>query len=101
MSNHNFTPGPWKIKSITTVEMCSEEFMTKDCDLYKHQYDTNSELLANVKLIAAVPEMYEALKMFKESYSEKGVDPTAVTIDLQKFTDAIQFCETVLKKVNE
>lgn len=78
----NHTPGPWYA--------FDDQVFVRECDLiadmrgwgWLHRKYQNDELayaeqLANAKLIAKAPEMYEALKQAKEAleYSLRGLDP--------------------------
>lgn len=59
MKNEQFTPGPWK------VDFETEELQTNNLVLgliYGCSHDDSPDCIANANLIAAAPDMYEALK---------------------------------------
>jgi hypothetical protein len=55
------TQGDWKVVNETQIAFSQDDFNTKDCDLYEHQYDSFEELIANAKLIASAPDLLKAL----------------------------------------
>ena len=62
MSEINFTPGPWKIKEHDMGEFiyCSQGYpLALPCDRPEHN--------ANSHLIAAAPDLYEALERCLEA----------------------------------
>ena len=96
--NFKGTKGNWKLVNKTQVAFSQDEFNTKDCDLYKHQYDSFEEMVANAKLIAAAPELLDALKVFVnfpkedlEGWIDEGapVTMTVQSADLYKALNAI------------
>ena len=58
------------------------------------------EYLANARMLCAAPIMYQALLMFKKSYSSSYDSDENHTIDLQKYADAIQLCEKALREAD-
>ena len=56
------TKGEWKLVNQTQVVFSKDDFNTKDCDLYEHQYDSFEELIANAKLLAASKDLLKALQ---------------------------------------
>jgi len=79
MSKTKFTPGPWKIvkeghegeiisirdKHRNWIGECNYA-LVGDESMYGHPIITEREALANARLIAAAPEMYEALEKIME-----------------------------------
>ncbi len=72
------TPGPWSVFGDTkdqpgiegddgtfSIIVYGEEDEADDCGVHGH---TNEEMWANARLIAAAPDLLEALKMLKEDY---------------------------------
>mgnify|MGYP003661635379 CR=1 FL=1 len=59
------TQGYWKVVNETQIAFSQDDFNTKDCDLYEHQYDSFEELIANAKLIASAPDLLKELQKIK------------------------------------
>lgn len=74
MSKH--TPGPWKyLGRITTCDNGTMEWPTVECAFRRYikpEGRTDDECEANARLIAAAPEMYEALQMFLAYHDQGG-----------------------------
>ena len=102
----NFTPGPWILATVkTSVGICHKvgPFPPKrDGDTVRHaclyaDYPSTSnpadeELLANARLIAAAPELLEALTRLRGSFefgSVAGIDPDGCGRALEFIKDAI------------
>lgn len=81
------TPGPWKINYRRVTPVNGKQDGTDDIC---HVYGDEDKEIANARLIAAAPEMLEALQMFT-SYYPMGINP-----DLD---DAYRKASKVLKKV--
>ena len=58
MATAKFTPGPWHSMGSTTIEAADEETIC----LLSAMYRTKKELKANALLIAAAPDLLEALR---------------------------------------
>lgn len=58
------TKGEWKLHGYRhgQVIFSINKRGIKDCDLYEFQYENSDELEANAKLIAAAPDLLEALQ---------------------------------------
>lgn len=69
MTKHKHTPAPWEIETIESEDCLSYAIL--GC-----QYE--SEKQANARLIAAAPELLEALEtaceIIRDSYGEEDVD---------------------------
>ena len=67
MKEFKGTKGEWKLVHESQVAFSQEDFSTKDCDLYEHQYDSFDEMRANAKLIAAAPYLLEeSMKLIQQ-----------------------------------
>jgi len=55
------TKGEWKFDNLHCVVLSNEDFNIKDVELWPHQYEDIAELNANAKLIAAAPDLLNAL----------------------------------------
>lgn len=84
----NHTPGPWKVSIINDafdvhaeqvrVETDdSEERFVARCNPYQH---VTEEDIANAKLLAAAPEMFEALKEFQRPKEGKLKDSDYISV---------------------
>lgn len=79
-----FTPGPWKLEAHPEKAgwlLSAPQDQCLVADLYMHHATTGgptdrSEIQANVSIIAAAPEMYEACKFV----ADKLNDPALVAI---------------------
>lgn len=90
MNKH--TPGPWK-KVANAVIKCNKEgnpeFVV--CQMTSKQYKEQGQLaMANLKLIAAAPAMFEALEIARE-YILMGDRPRAEAY--QRVVDAISLAK--------
>ena len=84
---NKFTPGPWKFVELVTPDeqYCGKIVQADDvweiCEVfaaatYYEDFDTDNESLANARLIAAGPEMYELLKeILTEGKVHAGMRP--------------------------
>lgn len=71
MANEKFTPAPWKvkIKNEGIADICGEKIRSQQhgdreiANLFRadDRHDAIEEWMANIRLIAAAPEMYEIL----------------------------------------
>jgi hypothetical protein len=65
MKDLKHTKGNWEFNGHRQVVFQDAE-RYKDCDLWDVQYDDKEEMIANAKLIAAAPELLEALIIMLE-----------------------------------
>lgn len=96
MDNTKHTPGPWCGIEGHVYADRPDFMVAKVFGRSKHQDDT-SELEANTRLIAAAPEMYEALKAFKATFPTTlaGLRDFSV-VDLQ---DALKLANQAISRV--
>ena len=92
MKEFKGTKGGWELVNETQIAFSKDEFNTKDCDLYEHQYDLFEELQANAKLIAAAPELLKALlDLIKE----------VKTLELSHGSDVEDYLEDELQQAKQ
>jgi hypothetical protein len=69
MNTHTHTPGPWRIETwiyqnareVVTIQTDKDAIATA-CNLWRDGDDSTFEVMANARLIAAAPELLEALQ---------------------------------------
>jgi hypothetical protein len=90
MSGENWTPGPWaddgtaSIHAPTGLVCVVANHSTNDYGQW-HGEDSETQCAANAHLIAAAPELYEALKKAADRLAEIGaIVPSDVTHALAK-----------------
>lgn len=82
MSETKFTPGPWKaefreyggydcMSASWSIVSDESEFATLDCRTRDHANDPQQE--ANANLMAAAPELFDALKELHEISGEANI----------------------------
>lgn len=75
MSKH--TPGPWKLRRVTRYDIRiapeSEPEHVSIAGMAIWGEEDREELEANARLIAAAPELLEALKELREALSDSGI----------------------------
>jgi hypothetical protein len=77
MSQH--TPGPWRRDGLTTYAL-NEHGWNRFSAQVQDPHTPLEELLANARLIAAAPEMLEALELVKAAIlNEGGLNDGVVT----------------------
>jgi N-acetyl-anhydromuramyl-L-alanine amidase AmpD len=94
MKDLKHTPGPWEFNGGRQVVFQDSE-RYKDCDLWDIQYEDESEMKANAKLIAAAPELLEALKIMLE---DNGYD---IDSPIEQFSKRTQQVIVAYKKATE
>jgi len=88
MSDTKFTPGPWKCEGRTVYALihrgwCKgvKQFQNRFTAYVQDAHTNTEELEANARLIAAAPDMYEALKealsVIRHDGHETGVERDA------------------------
>jgi hypothetical protein len=60
----SYTPGPWIVSPRGGVVLAKADECGCIATMHKHPLSNNSEQEANARLIAAAPELLEALKAF-------------------------------------
>ena len=70
----NFTSGPWRVKHTEKVSYVFSK--TKLADVFSETFRDIENQHANAHLIAAAPEMYEALTGIVEEMALADFDPT-------------------------
>lgn len=74
----NYTSGPWKIekyKEPYNNHLDTFQVTDKDGLIVAKCGIGGEEVLNNARLIAAAPEMYEALKLLKDSFGTENIQP--------------------------
>ena len=70
MSKH--TPGPWDRAQVIHTKACRIGTRARPvCDVLPYKGEPTPEDNANARLIAAAPDMYEALKGMLEDYEDQ------------------------------
>lgn len=88
-TNANATPGPWTVDDDTNYIRDSRGFVVADLPSCGPNFDTPRE--ANARLIAAAPEMLEALKaLLAECYR--------LNVDIKGASDVMYQCEQIIAK---
>lgn len=81
MSAAKHTPGPWSIKddAVNAIEpdVMAGEFYIAQCFGHSH----HDEALANARLIAAAPELLEALQDCREALRRAGAEGELKVVD--------------------
>lgn len=73
-----FTPGPWKFEPGESAWIQSDSGNADICEMPTSYWEVSDfpELYANASLIAAAPELYEALQaaegLFRHTFAEDG-----------------------------
>ena len=98
---NKFTPGPWKsgrkhpFSEVRYVDFTDMHGTTDEiCTLY---YSKGEEQEANARLIAAAPEMYEALELLTEHW-DKDQSYEATVLNAK---DIIANIKQIISKVKE
>ena len=84
------TKKEWLFNGFDSVIFSTDDFDNKDCDLYKHQYNNIEEMHANAKLIAAAPDLLEALQSMLKMYDRHLPENTMGGIICNKAKKAIE-----------
>jgi hypothetical protein len=58
----NYTPGPWEINGPNLIQDTHGQFAAAIASYRGGERITDNEMLANARLIAAAPDLYEALR---------------------------------------
>jgi hypothetical protein len=82
------TKGPWKVRSVSQYDVVSKDEFIVACD---NVALPDSECIANAKLIAAAPEMLEALELVLSFVMEVGNSNP-------KTRAALNICTAAIKK---
>ncbi len=82
MSKPTHTPGPWKQQNLSVLQEHSEGIgLIAHCYANEgHDFD-DAEAIANARLIAAAPELIEALRAFVEASTENAPTALAMCVD--------------------
>lgn len=62
MSAAKHTPGPWQVNHADPFQVCDADGETRGCAPIATMHGTYAEKRANARLIAAAPELMEALE---------------------------------------
>lgn len=97
MSNIKHTPGPWKYHiglDYILIESANVHNNSCICE-YKNYSDDDGESEANAKLLAAAPELFEALKELTSLAPDHSLLPTDFDNDLM---NAVKKAEAAIQK---
>ena len=84
--NHTqHTPGPWRVLEPDQVRGQEGEFVA-NCECHRGRLATDR---ANARLIAAAPDLLEALGWMVETFNAKEIDPMAAFATIEKARAAI------------
>lgn len=87
----NFTPGPWKADRAGFVSTCTDDAaLICECNQDPHWQPDGVYMHPNARLIAAVPELLEAL--------EKAVEPLSEGEDCGLSTETYNFACKIIAK---
>lgn len=85
MNNPKHTPGPWTIDWSSAHQTINSEDKTI-CNIHPPTFDADEEDRANARLIAAAPEMLNALDTAIQHLSKHGMSPELIK-DLKQVYD--------------
>lgn len=94
------TPGPWQLRtvdhSLGTIETADEKFVIANtCQLRGNDYQSNhAERRANARLIAAAPDLLEALQVLASHWPHYAAHMDMKRIDF----DAIAMARAAIAK---
>ena len=96
------TPGPWETKRlhcVTAIETESasritclfdhQDYAGEPCGSIESQDKTQAEIDANARLIAAAPELFEAIKVLV-TVATPNTDPVVMFVAIERAREAIQ-----------
>lgn len=98
--NNHHTSGPWTIedwtyengKRVVTTIRTNADAIAQICDLWRPEDLHGKEKMANARLIAAAPDMYEALKDLTRIIVTLG--------DINALNDAVKNALDAINKAN-
>ncbi len=94
------TKGEWKFNNNGTITFGNEGF-NKDANLWDFQYNNEKEFIANGKLIAAAPDLLEALIHLTSNVGLlRKVSESKGTLLEKSFNNAIKAIEKATHKEN-
>jgi hypothetical protein len=71
MSNTKFTPGPWFAGECSEVDCVFNKSRSTIAQCFNHSSIGRKDSTFNAKLIAAAPDLYEALSALVKVYSSR------------------------------
>ena len=83
-----WTKGPWKVERLTDTRMCSIEVTGDDRTVAHLPLRLDAKELANARLIAAAPELYDALEAALEIAESAYCVPEWLTYGRSERTDS-------------
>ena len=96
--SEKWTKGPWEIRKYKDPygsRVMAVEILTDEIIVAKLGIELDDECKANAHLIAAAPEMYEALKIMVELHGNTNVMPTE---QAHRENAAVRMAISALKK---